>query len=152
MRKRCTLTPSPGDGQSLDSESPEIFRVRGDLGKWTPLSPEMDRFLRKSTLLIRSVSISQAISDPRSTVMLVLKSKKEKPFITFHIKLEDQQKWHLIVRDPGLELVSFSALVRSNRVNPRDLQILLQVWEWKNSAMPLVPRLPSPYSVPKSKN
>ena len=44
---------------------------------------------------------------------------------------------------------------KSNGVNPRLEQIELQICEWKNNAIPLVPKFPSPYSIPdneKNKN
>ena len=37
-----------------------------------------------------------------------------------------------------------SSVVRSKGERPRLLQMRLHWWEWKNRAMPLVPRLPSP--------
>lgn len=37
---------------------------------------------------------------------------------------------------------------KSNGVNPKLVQIELQICEWKNKAIPLVPKFPSPYSVP----
>jgi hypothetical protein len=53
--------------------------------------------------------------------------------------------------DAELLRLSCSVVFRSKGVNPRHLQIRLQTWEWKKRAMPFVPRLPSPYSVPGKK-
>lgn len=44
--------------------------------------------------------------------------------------------------------LSISDGAKSKGVSPRPVHIELHVWEWKNRAIPLVPRLPSPYSVP----
>ena len=45
-------------------------------------------------------------------------------------------------------MASCSDLDRSNCSKPRARQISLHSWEWKNSAIPFVPRLPSPYISP----
>ena len=56
----------------------------------------------------------------------------------------------LAIEDFSLDLDSvllrsvFSCVVRSKQERPRLLQMRLHWWEWKNRAMPLVPRLPSP--------
>ena len=43
-----------------------------------------------------------------------------------------------------------SVLLRSKGVSPRPSQMALHRWEWKKSAMPWVPRFPSPYSFPEA--
>ena len=43
---------------------------------------------------------------------------------------------------------SISFLLRSKGVSPRLWQMALHLCEWKNRAIPWVPRLPSPYSEP----
>jgi len=60
--------------------------------------------------------------------------------------------FYLVEREEVFELVRTSCSVeaKSKDVRPNDLQILLQLCEWKKRAMPFVPKLPSPYSVPKN--
>lgn len=45
----------------------------------------------------------------------------------------------------------FSVTARSNLERPKLSQMSLHRWEWKNNAIPLVPKLPSLYSLPEEK-